>query len=120
MIDVRMSSGHEGGDDDHGREERDERLRGERDAAIDELDLEHALPHPPEQQPLEPGPHGPDSPPQPTDGAVRGAVMAGGGRFIVSAAADASKPARRFARGEGTGRSGRSSGTLPTVVTQNV
>ena len=48
--------GHEGGDDDHEREERDERLAGEGDAAIDELDLEHALPHPPEQQTLQPFP----------------------------------------------------------------
>ena len=48
--------GHEGGDDDHQREERDERLPGERDAAIDELDLEHALPHPPQEQPLQPRP----------------------------------------------------------------
>ena len=46
--------GREGRDDDHQREERDERLPGERDAAIDELDLEHALPHPPEEQALQP------------------------------------------------------------------
>ena len=32
-------------------------LRGEGDAAIDELDLEHALPHPPEQQALHTPPH---------------------------------------------------------------
>ena len=48
--------GHERGDDDHQREERDERLSGQRDAAIDELDLEHALPHPPEQESLQTGP----------------------------------------------------------------
>ena len=44
----------ERGDDDHQREERDERLAGQRDAAIDEFDLEHAVPHPPEQGPLGP------------------------------------------------------------------
>ena len=48
--------GHEGGDDDHQREERDERLPGERDAAIDELDLEHAFPHPPQEQSFQPSP----------------------------------------------------------------
>ena len=56
MIDERMRVGHERGDDDHEREERDERLPGERDAAIDELDLEHALPHAPEEQSLQPSP----------------------------------------------------------------
>ena len=53
-IDSRMLSRHEGGDHDHEREERDECLPGECDAAIDELDLEHALPHPPEEQALQP------------------------------------------------------------------
>jgi hypothetical protein len=48
--------GHEGGDDDHEREERDERLPRERDAAINELDLEHAFPHPPKEQPFQPSP----------------------------------------------------------------
>ena len=42
--------GRKGGDDDHEREERDERLSGDRDAPIDELNLEHALPHTPQQQ----------------------------------------------------------------------
>ena len=46
--------GREGGDDDHEREERDERLPGEGDAAIDELDLEHALPGTPQEQALQP------------------------------------------------------------------
>ena len=46
--------GHEGGDDDHEREERDEGLPSERDAAVDELDLEHAFPHPTDEQPLQP------------------------------------------------------------------
>ena len=54
MIDERMRSGSEGGDDDHEREERDERLPREGDAAIDELDLEHALPDTPEEQALQP------------------------------------------------------------------
>jgi hypothetical protein len=49
--------GHERGGDDHQREERDERLLGQRDAAIDELDLEHALPRPAQEQPLHPAPH---------------------------------------------------------------
>ena len=31
-----------------------ERLPGQRNAPIDELDLEHALPDPPQQEPLEP------------------------------------------------------------------
>ena len=50
--------GHERGDDDHQREERDERLPGQRDAAIDELDLEHALPHPPQKHVLHASPAG--------------------------------------------------------------
>jgi hypothetical protein len=48
--------GREGADDDHEREERDERLPRERDAAINELDLEHAFPHPPKEQPFQPSP----------------------------------------------------------------
>ena len=45
---------HEGGDHDHEWEERHECLPCQRDAAIDELDLEHALPHPPDEQALQP------------------------------------------------------------------
>ena len=33
----------ERGHDDHERKERDERFAGQRDASIDELDLEHAV-----------------------------------------------------------------------------
>ena len=75
MIDVADVLGDERGDDDHGREERDERLRREGDAAIDELDLEHALPHPPEQQALEPGPCARDPSLQPPAVPSAGAVM---------------------------------------------
>ena len=46
------AGGAERGDDDHQREERHERLAGEGDAAIDELDLEQPFPHTPEQHPL--------------------------------------------------------------------
>ena len=49
--------GREGGDDDHEREERDEGLPSERDAAVDELDLEQAFPHSPDEQPFQPCPH---------------------------------------------------------------
>ena len=45
MIDERMRSGTKAATTITRREERDERLSGERDAAIDELDLEHAFPH---------------------------------------------------------------------------
>ena len=61
MIDDADAVGHEGGDDDHEREERDERLPGERHAAIDELDLEHPFPHPPEEQAFRPFPQRDDA-----------------------------------------------------------
>ena len=43
---------HERGDDDHEREEGHERLAGQRHAAVDELDFEHALPHLPQKCPV--------------------------------------------------------------------
>ena len=49
---------HERGDDDDQRKERDECLAGQCDAAVDELDLEHAVPHLPQERPLRSFPDG--------------------------------------------------------------
>src|SRR5436305_11457547 len=46
--------GHEGGDDDEEREERDERLARQGDAAVDELRFEHPIPYFPQQRLLSP------------------------------------------------------------------
>ena len=54
-MDDRSSLGQERRDDDHHREERDEGLPGQRDAAVEELDLQQALPHPPDQESFQPG-----------------------------------------------------------------
>ena len=50
--------GHEGGDHDDEREERHEGLRRQGDAAVDELDLEHAFPDAPQERCVQPGPQG--------------------------------------------------------------
>ena len=52
-----------GGDHDNEGEERDECLPGQGDTAVDELDLEHALPNAPHQCSLEPLPPGVDASP---------------------------------------------------------
>jgi len=46
--------GHERGDDDEEREERDERLARQGDAAVDELRFEHPIPYFPQQRLLSP------------------------------------------------------------------
>src|SRR5690349_22196889 len=51
---------HEGGDEDDEREERDERLAGQGDTAVDELRLEHPVPYFPQQRLLSPAADGLD------------------------------------------------------------
>src|SRR5437763_7028987 len=50
--------GHERGDDDDEREERDERLARQGDAAVDELRFEHPIPYFPQQRLLSPAADG--------------------------------------------------------------
>src|SRR5215472_6213684 len=55
--------GHEGGHDDDEREERDERLARQGDAAVDELRFEHPIPYFPQQRLLSPAADGLGTPP---------------------------------------------------------
>src|SRR6266487_3634197 len=55
--------GREGGDDDDEREERDERLACQGDAAVDELRFEHPIPYFPQQRLLSPAADDPGTAP---------------------------------------------------------
>ena len=80
----------EGGDHDDEGEERDERLPGERDAAVDELDLEHPFPDSPHQPLLEPLTAAGDT--------CRGSRRAGAGWTCVRQPSQIIRPAGRRGR----------------------